>query len=157
MSGVEGARKMPMETVCCCFTRRQRIGSFRRKHDLLNWAGKMDHLELFHNLVNLAASDGKFSEEEIQFLARRAERWEIPQEELESALAGIARGGHFEINLPDKLDDRVNLMKEMIRLMAVDGELADMEKHICSLASAKMDFTAQQFDEILQTVILEQQ
>ncbi len=116
----------------------------------------VDHIELFHNLVNLAASDGKFSEEEVQYLAQRAERWEIPSEELESAVAGIAQG-HFEVNLPEKHDDRVSLMKEMIRLMAVDGELADMEKYICSLASAKMDFTGKQFDEIVQSVILEQQ
>ena len=61
------------------------------------------------------------------------------------------------MDLAEKYDDRVNLMKEMIRLMAVDGELADIEKHICSLASSKMDFSGREFDQILQSVILERQ
>ena len=34
----------------------------------------MEKVELFRNLVNLAAADQKFTEEEVQFLAERAER-----------------------------------------------------------------------------------
>ena len=45
------------------------------------------------------------------------------------------------------------MMKEMLRLMAADGELADLEKAICAEAAGKMDFTSQQFNEILDQVI----
>ncbi len=114
----------------------------------------MDRLELFHSLVNLAAADGKFTEEEIQFLADRAERWEIPKGEFETALAGISEG-NFELKVPEAYDERVTMMKEMLRLVASDGELADMEKHICSMASGKMDFSPTEFEEILQSVIEE--
>lgn len=112
----------------------------------------MDKLELFRNLVNLAAADKKFTEEEVLFLAERAERWEIPQDEFETTIAGIAEGG-LDLNLPENHDDRVELMKEMIRLMAADGDIAEMERHLCALASSKMDFTGKQFEEILQSVI----
>ena len=112
----------------------------------------MDKLELFRNLVNLAAADKKFTEEEVQFLAERAERWEVPQDEFEATIAGIAEGG-LDLTLPEKHDDRVELMKEMIRLMAADGDIAEMERHLCALASSKMDFTGKQFEEILQSVI----
>lgn len=112
----------------------------------------VDQIELFRNLVNMAAADKKFTDEEVQFLAKRAERWEISQDEFESTIAGIAEGG-LDLHLPESHDDRVTLMKEMIRLMAADGEIADMERHLCALASSKMDFTGKQFEEILQSVI----
>ena len=114
----------------------------------------MDRTELFHSLVNLAAVDGKFTEEEIQFLADRAEKWEIPKDEFETALAGISTGS-FEFNVPESYDDRVSMMKEMLRLVASDGELADMEKQICSLVAGKMDFTAHEFEDIIQSVLNE--
>ena len=66
----------------------------------------MERIELFHSLVNLAASDGKFAEEEIQFLADRAEKWEIPKGEFETALAGISEG-NFELKVPEDYDARV--------------------------------------------------
>ena len=114
----------------------------------------MNHLELFHNLVNLAASDGKFTEPEIEFRAKRAERWEIPKGEFETALAGISEG-NFEVHIPESYEERVNLMKEMLRLIASDGEIADMEKHICSLAAGKMDFSPAEFESVLRSVIEE--
>ncbi len=112
----------------------------------------MDNLELFHNLINLAAADGKFASEEIRFLAARAEQWNIADDEFESALAGLSEG-NLELNIPESDEDRVQLMKEMLKLMAVDGELADMEKRLCAEASAKMDFTSNRFEEILDAVL----
>ena len=112
----------------------------------------MNNLELFHNLVNLAAADRKFTEEEINFLIERANHWGIPDDEFETAMAGISTG-ELQMKIPESHEDRVIMMKEMLRLMAADVELADLEKEICAHASGKMDFTSQQFNEILDEVI----
>jgi len=114
----------------------------------------MDPVELFQNLVNLAAVDQQFTDEEIRFLIDRANRHDIPAEEFETALTGV-REGNIEVLLPDDPDDRIMLLKEMIRLMAADGEMAEMEKRMCAHASARMDFTTQQFRQILDEVISE--
>ena len=114
----------------------------------------MDRLELFHSLVHLAASDGKFAEEEVQFLAHRAEQWEIPKGEFETALAGIS-SGNFEFKIPKSYEDRVEMMKEFLRLIAADGELADMEKHVCSVIAGRMDFSSDEFENILAKVLSE--
>ena len=114
----------------------------------------MDKLETFHNLVNMAAIDNKFTEEEVQYLAQRANQWQISSDEFETALAGISEG-QLEVKIPEGFEARVVLMKEMIRMMAIDGELADMEKRLCAQASGKMDFTTQQFGQILDEVIAE--
>lgn len=112
----------------------------------------MDHLQLFNNLVNLAAIDGKFTDEEVQFLAVRAERWKIPDDEFETAMAGISEGV-FEVLVPEDYQERVDLMKEMIRLMAVDGEMAELEKGLCAVAAARMDFSPSEFDKIVTDVV----
>lgn len=114
----------------------------------------MDKVALFHNLVNLAAIDQRFADQEIEFLAERAERWGIPSSEFETALAGVA-AGEIEVTIPESHHDRVVLLKEMIRLMASDGELAEVEKRLCAQASGRMDLTSQQFAQILDEVIAE--
>jgi uncharacterized tellurite resistance protein B-like protein len=114
----------------------------------------MNKLQLFHNLINLAAIDGHFTEEEIAFLAARAERWGISSDEFETAVVGIEQG-QLEIRLPESRRDREQLLAEMIRLMAVDGELAESEKQLCATASARMDLSTVEFVRILDRVLAE--
>lgn len=112
----------------------------------------MDPIQLFHNLINLAAVDQKFTDEEIEYLIEVANRYNIPSEEFETALTGI-REGMIEVKLPENDTDRLELMKEMIKLMAVDGDLNEMEKRLCAQASARMDFTTPQFEQMLNEVL----
>ncbi len=114
----------------------------------------MSNLQLFQNLVNLAAVDGKFREEEIEMLARRAERWNISDEEFETALAGISTGS-IEIILPEGQSERITLLKEMVRLMAVDGELSEEEKRLCATASVRMGFSAHEFNAMVDQILRE--
>lgn len=116
----------------------------------------MDPVQLFHNLINLAAVDQKFTDEEIDYLIEVANRYNIPSEEFETGLTGV-REGIIEVQLPEGEENRQTLMKEMIKLMAVDGELNEMEKRLCAQASAKMDFTSAQFSELLNEVLNEPQ
>lgn len=112
----------------------------------------MPNRDLFNNLVNLAAADGKFTEEEVELLARRAEFWGISDEEFETAMAGISTGS-IEIRLPESRTDRITLLKEMIRMMAVDGELSPVEKQLCATASARMEFSTHEFNTVLDQVL----
>ena len=124
----------------------------------LAFAGKLlgrNHLskvELFSNLVLLAFADGKFTQEEVTYLAQKAEKWNISADDVETAFAG-ASTGEADIIIPELRDDRTELLKEMIRLMAVDGHLADVEKRLCATASAAMDFNGIEFDDLLKSVL----
>lgn len=112
----------------------------------------MDRHQLFVNLVNLAAIDGKFSEEEVQFLVNRAEMWDIPSDEFETALAGLEH--EIQLKLPESKTQRVELLKEMVLLMASDGNLAETEKSLCAAASASMEFTSAEFTAIVDSLAL---
>ncbi len=114
----------------------------------------MDRLELFKNLIILAAADGKFTEQEVAFLTVRAEDWKIPHSEVEAALA-IADDPDAEITLPEAPAARQELLREMIYLMAVDGVLAEIEKGLCAAASAAMGFTTAEFNQIVDSLLSE--
>lgn len=112
----------------------------------------MNKLQLFTNLVNMASLDEKFTDQEIQFLVSRAERWGIPNDEFETILVGIQeQGPTFE--LPTSQAERRLLLEEMIRLIASDGELADVEKELLATVSGKMEFSSDEFRLILDDVI----
>ena len=78
----------------------------------------MDKLELFNNLMILAAADGKLTQEEVAFLAVRAEDLGISQDDVESAIAG-ASSDAAELVLPLDGPQRGELLQQMITLMAV--------------------------------------
>lgn len=109
----------------------------------------MSKLDLFNNLMILAASDG-FAREEIEYLAGRSHVWGISAEDVEAAIVG-ARDG--EIRLPESTQDREETLREMIKLMAADGKLSKIETRICAIASANMEFTTEQFDQILESLL----
>ena len=112
----------------------------------------MPKLELFNNLVLLASADGKLTQEEVAYLVQKAENWDISPDDVESALVG-ASTGEGEITIPEDQQERVEMITEMIRLMAADGHLAEIEKRLCATASAAMDFSTVEFDGILQAVL----
>ncbi len=112
----------------------------------------MDKQKLFHNLVQLAAIDGKFTEEEIQLLVARAEEWNIPTEEFETSLASLGHG-EIELEIPESKEDRLHMMREMILVMAVDGELAEAEKRLCATASAGMQLTSEEFAGVVESLV----
>lgn len=114
----------------------------------------MDKLELFRNLMFLANSDGKFREEEVEFLSARAERWGISREEVDEIIEGL-KSGAVEFSVPPLQVERDDLLREMIRCMAVDGELAKSEKMLCAAAAVAMEYSDEQFNAVLEELLNE--
>ena len=112
----------------------------------------MDRLQMFSNLAAMAAIDGKISTEELALLVNRAESWGISSQDAEAVLVGLGEE-EAEIVVPESHRERVELMKEMIRMMASDGVLDDAEKRLCAAVSAAMEFTGQEFNQILDELL----
>ena len=112
----------------------------------------MKKLDLFRNLVVLAASDRRLTEEEVAFLATRAEAWDITQEEFEETLS-FAVSPQAELQLPSEPDEQRELLREMIHLMAVDGHLADIEKDLCAAAAVAMGCSIDEFNRIVDSLV----
>jgi len=97
----------------------------------------MDRFELFKNLMVMAAADKKFTEEEVEFLALRASRWGISDQQFEEALL-FAKSGGAKMTIPESQEERTRLLRDLIRMMAADGDLASVEKRLFAEAAARM-------------------
>jgi uncharacterized tellurite resistance protein B-like protein len=99
----------------------------------------MDRVALFKNLIVMASADGRMSQGEVEMLSVRAERWGLSEADVAAAIEH-AKGADFET------------LRELIRVMAADGEMSEIEKRLLALASVAMEIEPEEFDEILDTM-----
>jgi uncharacterized tellurite resistance protein B-like protein len=112
----------------------------------------MDRLESFRNLLVMAAADGKMTEEEVTYLSLRSVRWGITNEQFRAALE-YATDPNSKMSLPATKAEALEMLGDLIRMMAIDGELADVEKQLFAIAAAKMDISATELDQLLTSLL----
>jgi uncharacterized tellurite resistance protein B-like protein len=108
--------------------------------------------ELFRNLMVMAAADGRMTEEEAGFLSQRAKRWGISEEQFADAMV-FSVSKDAVVSIPETHGERRQLLMEMMRMMAADGELADIEKDLFAVAAGTMQVSAEEVDEIIDDVL----
>lgn len=111
----------------------------------------MDRLEWLKNLMVMAAADRKLTDEEMEYLERRARDWNIDGDTYAATLE-YACDEDAVLSLPADHGQRLKLLRELIQVMAVDGELAEVEKQLCALAAAHMRVTDEELDSILDSL-----
>ena len=100
----------------------------------------------------MAAADGKLMDEEMAFLAQRAHRWGITDSQFTETLQ-YARSPQAVISIPATKGERHQLLREMIRTMAADGDLAEIEKNLFAVAAATMKVSDAELNEILNSIL----
>ncbi|HTN77332.1 MAG TPA: TerB family tellurite resistance protein [Pirellulaceae bacterium] len=112
----------------------------------------MTRFDLFQNLMVMAAADGRITEEEVTFLAQRSSRWGITDAQFGEAMKfAISPSAH--VTIPTTKGESVQLLKEMVKMMAVDGDLADIEKNLFAIAAATMQITDAELNELFDSVL----
>lgn len=114
----------------------------------------MENYKMFRNLLVMAAADQKFTEEEIALLAGRATRWGITDEQFDEALA-YTDNAEATVVVPEEPDEQQRLLKNLLEVMAADGELAPVEKRLFALAAAKMGFSGEDLGRLLDEMLAE--
>ncbi len=112
----------------------------------------MNSYELFQDLMVMAISDGKLTEEELRMLAGRAIRWGITDAQFEQAME-YALSDDAHLTIPPDPADRMQLLEELLRMMAVDGQLAEIEKQIFAVVAATMKVGNQELDALLDRML----
>jgi hypothetical protein len=108
----------------------------------------MDRVESFKNLLVMAMADGKVTDEELTYLSLRSVRWNIANEEFQAALE-YAMSPEAAISLPETKEECLEMLGGLVRIMAIDGELADAEKQLFAVAAAKMNLPMAELDRLL--------
>lgn len=118
-----------------------------------DWEAKlMDRYELFKNLMVMAAADRKFTEEEVEFLSLRSSRWGISDQQFEEAFR-FAKSSEAKITIPEGQEERARLLRDLILMMAADGELAAIEKRLFAEAAAKMGIQSDELEKTIDELI----
>ncbi|MCA9121918.1 MAG: TerB family tellurite resistance protein [Planctomycetaceae bacterium] len=109
------------------------------------------HVKL-RNLLVMAAADGSLTEREIAFLSDRRYRWDVP-EDVFANLIRYAISDGAELEIPDSHDERVEMLQDLLRMMAADGDLAEVEKQLFAAASVAMNISDDELKEIIDSVV----
>jgi uncharacterized tellurite resistance protein B-like protein len=110
---------------------------------------QLDHLK---NLVVMASADGSLTEQEIALLIDRCSQLGLAEEDLESAIS-FAMSGKAKLVFPVDRQEQNQMLSDLIRMMAADGRLSEVEKRLFALAAAKMGIEKSSLDTIIDQLV----
>jgi uncharacterized tellurite resistance protein B-like protein len=110
---------------------------------------QLDHLK---NLVIMAAADGSLTEQEIDLLVDRCAGLGLAEEDLEKAIA-FALSGEAKLKFPVDRAEQDRMLADLIRMMAADGHLREIEKRLFALAAAKMGIEKPELEAIIDRLV----
>lgn len=114
----------------------------------------MTPLERFQHLLAMAAADERMNEAELGFLSERATALGVPHDQFCDALQA-AVSGDTPLALPSSAAERRALLKDLVMMMAADGELEEREKKLFAHVASAMEIETDQLHRIIDATIAE--
>lgn len=112
----------------------------------------MQHLDHLKNLVIMASADGSLSEREIALLVDRCGEMGLDEADLGIAVS-YALSDEAALKLPTGKKEQVAMLSDLIRIMAADGSLSEVEKRLFALAAAKMGIERVELDDLIDKLV----
>ena len=112
----------------------------------------MEFLDKLKNLMIMALADGSLAQSELEFLSDRSVQWGLSEADFAAAVE-YALSDKAELQVPPHKQDRIEMLEDMIRTMAADGHLADIEKRLFAMAAAVMELPEGELDRIIDSVL----
>jgi len=109
-------------------------------------------IDKLRNLLAMATADGTLSECEIGFLSERVLKWGIPEHEFAAAVE-YALNHRGELTLPRGKAAGLELLREMVPMMAADGQLSAAEKRMFATAAAYLNVSQAEIDRLIDGLV----
>jgi hypothetical protein len=100
----------------------------------------------------MAFADESLTQSELEFLSDRSVQWGISQADFAVAVE-FALSDRAELQIPPNKQDRIDLLQDLIRTMAADGQLAEIEKRVFAMAAAVMELKEGELNRIIDSVM----
>ena len=113
----------------------------------------MNRMDQLKNLVIMAAADGRLSQAEIALLIDRCAELGRKESDLESAI-DYALSEKPALKLPTTKEEKEELLSDLLRTMAADGQLREVEKRLFAVAAAKMSVSAADIEALIDRLVL---
>ena len=114
----------------------------------------MKNQAMLRTMLTMALADGGISREELRLLTRRALQWEFTDADFEALLDEEPEQGASTI-LPEAPEERRELLKQLVLMMAADGKLADGEKKLFAILAANMRISDPELHDIIDAAMRE--
>ena len=112
----------------------------------------MQHLDHLKNLVIMASADGSLSEREIALLVDRCGEMGLDEADLGKAVS-YALSDEAALKLPTEKNEQIAMLSDLVRIMAADGKLSEVEKRLFALAAAKMGIERVELDDLIDKLV----
>jgi uncharacterized tellurite resistance protein B-like protein len=112
----------------------------------------MQHLDHLKNLVIMASADGSLSEREIALLVDRCSEMGLEEADLGKAVA-FALSEEASIKLPKERNEQLAMLADLMKVMAADGKLSEVEKRLFALAAAKMGIDKEELEHLIDRLV----
>ncbi len=112
----------------------------------------MQHLDQLKNLVIMAAADGALTEREIALLVDRCTELGLGEIDLEKAVSFALSEG-AALKLPTIHAEKIEMLSDLMRIMAADGTLSEMEKRLFAIAAAKMHIDRDEIEKLIDRLV----
>lgn len=111
----------------------------------------MRQIDKLRNLLVMAATDGSLSESEIQLLTERCRKWGISDSVLGEAIS-YALSDEAELVLPPRPAERREMLRDLVKMMAADGTLAETEMNLFAVAAVQMGISDTELNQIIDSL-----
>jgi uncharacterized tellurite resistance protein B-like protein len=112
----------------------------------------MQHLDQLKNLVIMASADGALSEREIALLVDRCSEMGLDEADLGKAVE-FALSDQASLKLPKSRTEQIAMLEDMMKVMAADGVLSEVEKRLFALAAAKMGIDKVELESLIDRLV----
>jgi len=112
----------------------------------------MKIMDKLRNLLVMAASDGSLNESEIRYLSDRCQKWGLPESALAEAIQ-YALSKHAELTLPPRQSERLEMLEDLMAMMAADGDLAETERNLFAVAAAQMEISDATLNRLIDKLV----
>lgn len=112
----------------------------------------MNRIDQLKNLVIMAAADGRLSQSEIALLIDRCAELGLSESDLESAI-DYALSEKPTLKLPTTKEEKEDLLTDLLRVMAADGQLREVEKRLFAVAAAKMSVSQADIEALIDRLV----
>jgi uncharacterized tellurite resistance protein B-like protein len=99
----------------------------------------------------MAAYDGSLTEQEIKYLTDRCRGWGVSDAQFAEAIE-YALSADAELAIPHRKQERLEMLGDMISVMAADGTLADREMDMFAVLAAKMEISEQEINKLIDSM-----
>ncbi len=104
------------------------------------------NLDNFKDLVSIASADGQLDEKEKKFLLSKAEKLNLPKEEVEKILSTQTT---YHVQNYENKKDKEQHLADIVFMAMIDGELKKDEYEMCVQIAQKMELTKNDVDRII--------